>query len=110
MNNTGGDSYLADIEGLGSYFSIENWMYVNPLQDADANKLSKSEKDTLDDSINKYGTLSYDEIKEKSHGIVWRCTAKDFSIQWDDIAREAGLNSDELLYLNEISQLQTALN
>lgn len=104
-----GDSYLSDIEGLGKYFTIENWMYVRPLQDADTDKLSKNEKDILDDSISKYGSLSYDEIKEKSHDIAWRCTAKDFSIQWDDIAREAGLDSEELSYLNEMNQLQVAL-
>lgn len=105
-----GDSYCSDDEGLGKSFAIDNWMYVNPLRDADADKLSKTEKQSLDDSISKYGSLSYDEIKEKSHDIAWRCTAKDFSIQWDDIAREAGLNSDELQYLNEMNQLQNSLS
>ena len=105
-----GDSYLSDTEGLGKYFTVENWMYVHPLQDAEAGKLSKSEKEILDDSITKYGMLSYDEIIEKSHDIAWRSTAKDFSIQWDDIAREAGLNSEELRYLNEMNQIQADLD
>lgn len=39
-------------------------MYVNPLVDADLNKLSKNEQESLDESIAKYAFLSYDEIKE----------------------------------------------
>jgi len=105
-----GDSYLPDIEGLGAYFRIDNWMYVTPLRDADMNKLSTTEKEALDDSINKYSMLSYDEIKEKSHDVAWRSTARDFSIQWDDIAREAGLDTEELECLNKFSQLESALS
>lgn len=105
-----GDSYCSDTEGLGKYFVVEDWMYVRPLQDADPDKLSKNEKESLDESIRKYGSLSYDEIKEKSHDIAWRSTAKDFTIQWDDIAREAGLDSDEVSYLTEINHLKVALN
>ena len=39
-----GDSYIADTEGLGEYFQVENWMYVRPLVDADLNKLSANEQ------------------------------------------------------------------
>ena len=46
-----------------------------------------------------YGDLSYDEIKEKSHDIVWRSTARDYIIRVEDIAREAGLSSEELDYV-----------
>ena len=34
--------------------------------------------------------------KEKSHDVAWSSTARDFSISWDNIAREAGLDSEEL--------------
>lgn len=105
-----GDSYHPDSEGLGNFFKIENWMYVRPLQDAQMDLLSKTEKASLDESISRYGSLSYDEIKEKSHDIAWRSTAKDFSIQWEDIAREAGLDADEVDYLNEVNRIQVALS
>ena len=105
-----GDSYLPDTEGLGKFFKVENWMYVQPLVDADLNKLSKNEQEALDDSIAKYAGLSYDEIKEKSHDIARRSTARDFSIKWEDIAREAGLDSEELACVNEFSALQAALS
>ena len=105
-----GDSYLPDTEGLGKYFQVENWMYVRPLQDADLNKLSTNEQEAMSEAIEKYAVLSYDEIKEKSHDVAWRSTARDFSISWDNIAREAGLDSEELEYVNEFSRLEAALN
>ena len=100
-----GDSYMPDSEGLGKYFQIENWMYVNPLVDADPNKLSSNELKVLDACIAKYSSLSYDEIKEKSHDVAWRSTARDFSIKWEDIAREAGLDEVEVACLQEYSTL-----
>lgn len=105
-----GDSYMPDYESLSSYYRIDNWMYVTPLQEADINKLSKTEIRALDDSINKYSMLSYDEIKEKSHDVAWRSTARDFAIKWDHIALEAGLDTEDMKCLNEFSQLEAALS
>ena len=105
-----GDSYIADTEGLGEYFQVENWMYVRPLVDADLNKLSANEQQALSDAIDKYAGLSYDEIKEKSHDTAWRSTARDFSISWENIALEAGLDTEELECVNELSRLEAALN
>ena len=105
-----GDSYLPDYENLGRYCRIDNWMYVTPLKDADINKLSKTEISALDDSISKYSLLSYDEIKEKSHDIAWRSTARDFAIKWDQIALEAGLDAEDMECLNEFSKLEAALS
>lgn len=100
-----GDSYLPDSEGLGQYFQVENWMYVKPLRDADLNKLSANEQEALQEAINKYADLSYDEIKEKSHDVAWRSTARDFSIKWEDIAREAGLDEVEVACLQDYSTM-----
>ena len=100
-----GDSYLPDFEGLSQFFLIENWMYVNPLQDADLDQLSLNEQEVLDACIAKYAELSYDEIKEKSHDVAWRSTARDFAINWDDIAREAGLDETEIACLQDYSTM-----
>ena len=100
-----GDSYLPDTEGLGEYFQVENWMYVRPLQDADLNKLSANEQEAMSAAIEKYASLSYDEIKEKSHDIAWRSTARDFAIQWDNIAREVGLDEVEVACLQDYSTM-----
>ena len=105
-----GDSYFSDPEYFGSLFRVDNWMYVTPLQDADLDKLSQTEKEALDESINRYGMLSYDEIRDKSHDVAWRSTARDFSISWDDIAREAGLDTEEMECLNSFYRLEKALS
>ena len=100
-----GDSYLPDMEGLGKYFQVENWMYLRPLQDADLNKLSANEQEAMSKAIEKYAALSYDEIKEKSHDVAWRSTARDFLISWDNIAREAGLDEVEVACLRDYSTM-----
>lgn len=105
-----GDSYTPDTEGLGLFFQVENWMYVKPLVDADLNKLSANEQEALSDAITKYAGLSYDEIKEKSHDVAWRSTARDFAINWDSIALEAGLDSEELECVNDFTKLEAALS
>ncbi|MBE6328095.1 MAG: DUF4065 domain-containing protein [Bacteroidales bacterium] len=104
-----GDSYMSDTEGLKKMFAIEDWMYVVPLQNADLNKLSKSDIDALDWSVNTYGALSYDEIKEKSHDIARRSTAKDFAISWESIAREAGLDSQDIEYITQTLESSRSL-
>jgi len=85
-------------------------MYVLPLQSADLNKLSSSDVDALDWSINTYGTLTYDEIKEKSHDIAWRSTAKDYAISWESIAREAGMDSMDIQYITDNLNAQQFLS
>ena len=94
-----GDSYTADKENLSQYFSIEEWMYVKPEQQADMRKISPAEKRVIDEVIAKYGALSYDEIKEKSHDVAWRTTARDFPIAYESMALEAGVETDEMPYI-----------
>lgn len=96
-----GDSYMTDTEGLKELFAIESWMYVVPLKEADLKKLSPTDIEALDWALQTYGSLSYDEIKEKSHDIAWRSTAKDYAISWEAIAREAGMDSSDIQYISE---------
>lgn len=103
-----GDSYMIDTEKLGELFAIEDWMYLKPKQKANLRKLSPNEKETIDNCLREYGSLTYDEIKKKSHDIAWQSTAKDYEIKLDDIAREAGLDSDDLEYINESKNLENA--
>lgn len=103
-----GDSYCKDTENLGDLFTIEDWMYIKPRQEADLNKITPNERAIFDNCIRLYSDLSYDEIKEKSHDIAWRSTAKDFQIKIEDIAREAGLDSEDLEYIYEMRNLENA--
>ena len=101
-----GDSYMPDTKNLGKYFTVINWMFVQPLQKADMDEISPSEKSVIDSMIEKYGEMSYDEIKEKSHDVAWRSTARDYPISFENMAMEAGLDEDDISYLEESSKLQ----
>lgn len=104
-----GDSYMKD-EGLNDYFGVSNWMYIVPKREANLKKISSNEKMVIDECVKKYGELSYDEIKEKSHDMAWRSTARDYPISIENIAREAGLQEDELDYIRETIQLEQIYN
>lgn len=104
-----GDSYMKD-EELNDYFSVSNWMYIVPKREADLKKLSPNEKSVIDECVKIYGGLSYHEIKEKSHDMAWRSTARDYPICVEDIAREAGLHEDELDYIRETILLEKKYN
>jgi uncharacterized phage-associated protein len=105
-----GDSYMQDVEGLKDYFSVSDWMYIVPNQAANINKIAPNERAVIDECLQQYASLSYDEIKEKSHDIAWRSTARDFLISIEDIAREAGIQDDELPYIREGMQLNNTIN
>lgn len=101
-----GDSYMTDKEDFGSLFIVEDWMYIHTIKEADLRKISPAEKQVIDECLKKYGNLSYDEIKEKSHDIAWRSTPRDYTISLEDIGREAGLKSDEIEYIKEIQSIE----
>ena len=50
------------------------------------------------------------QLKMKAPDGKMRSTARDFSIKWEDIAREAGLDSEEMECINEFSALRAALS
>lgn len=53
-----------------------------------------------------YGSLSYDEIKEKSHDTAWRSTARDIPISFENMVLEAGVDDEDLPYLQETAEFQ----
>lgn len=57
-----GDSYISDNTGLGKYFCVSNWMFIQPLQKPDMNAIAPAEKKVIDAVIAQYGDLSYDEV------------------------------------------------
>ncbi len=101
-----GDSYTKDTNNLSRYFRIESWMYLHAILQPDMDYIALSEKEVIDFCIRTYGDLSYDEIKEKSHDIAWRSTARDYPISLENIARESGMNDDEVAYISEMNALQ----
>lgn len=80
-------------------------------RDANLDYLSDSDISCLDESIKENSTLSFDELKNKSHDAAWeeafRCHEQGGSdvIDTIDIARAAGANDEMISYIKE--QLQT---
>ena len=101
-----GDSYMQDTKQLGSYFAVSNWMFVQPLQKANLDDITPAEKAVIDAMIERYGDMSYDEIKEKSHDVAWRSTARDYPISFENMAMEAGMDEEDIPYLEEAALLK----
>ena len=66
----------------------------------------KSDIEELNDSLEKYGNLSWDEVREKSHDYAWRSTAQGYPISIDNMLLEKGENSNYIDFVKE----QIALN
>lgn len=101
-----GDSYMQDTKNLGRYFAVSNWMFILPLQKANLDNIASAEKDIVDAMISRYGDMSYDEIKEKSHDVAWRSTARDYPIAFESMALESGMDAEDIPYLEESAMLQ----
>lgn len=101
-----GDSYMQDTKNLGRYFAVSNWMFILPLQKANLDNIASAEKDIVDAMISRYGDMSYDEIKEKSHDVAWRSTARDYPISFESMALESGMDAEDIPYLEESAMLQ----
>lgn len=101
-----GDSYMQDTKNLGKYFAVSNWMFILPLQKANLDNIASAEKDIVDAMISRYGDMSYDEIKEKSHDVAWRSTARDYPISFESMALESGMDAEDIPYLEESAMLQ----
>jgi rRNA maturation endonuclease Nob1 len=63
---------------------------VKANQEPDLKKLSKTDVFCLDKSIELYGEMSWDEVREKSHDYAWRNAAINRQINFEDIIREDG--------------------
>ena len=105
-----GDYYMQDTKNLGQYFAISNWMFVQPLQKANMDEIAPAEKAVIDKVIERYGDMTYDEIKEKSHDVAWRSTARDYPISFENMAMEAGMDDEEIPYLEESALLQNSFS
>ena len=60
--------------------------------------------------IVRYGDMSYDEFKVKSHVVAWRSTARDYPISFENMAMEAGMDDEEIPYLAESALLQNSFS
>lgn len=63
--------------------------------------IARHEVETLDEAITTYSTKSFHDLMELSHRDAWRGTSYRQVISSEKIAREGGLDQEELPYLRE---------
>ena len=102
-----GDGYYKDDGKFNRYFSIVDWDLIKPNTKPDLSELSKSDLACIDNSLNIYGELSWDEIREKSHDYAWRNTTLNRVIDFANIIRELGGEEDYIEYVKEQSLLSS---
>ena len=100
-----GDGYFKDEGKFSVYFSIVGNDLIKANKEPDLKKLSKTDISCIDHSLQRYGDMSWDEIREKSHDYAWRSTTINRAIQFEDMIREAGKDDEYVEYVSEQSQL-----
>jgi len=97
-----GDGYFKENgKKFAMFFSVIDWDIVISNKEPDLRKLSKTDLKHLDKSLELYGEMSWDEIREKSHDYAWRNTASNKEINFEDIIREVGGDDDYINYVKE---------
>ncbi|MDR2358178.1 MAG: SocA family protein [Prevotellaceae bacterium] len=106
-----GDSFFTeDATRYAQLFDVHDWYFIQPKQAPDLDFLSASDIEALDSAIAQYGTLSWDEIRQKSHDIAWSLASDDAPISMENMLREAGEKEDYISYLNWITPLQPTVS
>jgi uncharacterized phage-associated protein len=100
-----GDGYFKDNGEFSQYFSVTGWDIIKSQQKADITELSKTDLHLIDECIAKYGDLSWDELREKSHDYAWRSTTINRPMNFESIILEAGGDDEYIAYLSEQSIL-----
>lgn len=101
-----GDGFFSDkVPYIKELISVTDWNFIEPHRDADTNILSESDCEELDESIRLYGTLSWDEIREKSHDYAWRNTQRDYPIDVKNILLETGESKEYIEYVSEMMSI-----
>jgi len=102
-----GDSFFAfDAKEYAKLFSVQGWYFILPNTEANLDYLSQSDVEELNDALNKYGLMSWDEVREKSHDFAWRATPSNRQISIDNIMRENGEDENYIEYITEHIALQ----
>ncbi len=102
-----GDSYQwPQVDTLKRLFTVKNRYMIEPIKDADLSLLSNSDITALQNSIDEYGKLSWDEIVERSHAYAWNSTQLNSRISVEDILKEKGADAEYIDYVTSLINLQ----
>jgi uncharacterized phage-associated protein len=105
-----GDGYYKDNGRFGRFFSVEDWDLIKPNSRPDLDELSKTDIMCINNSLEAYGNMSFEEIKDKSHDYAWISTPENRTIDFADIIREMGGEDDFIDYVREQSVFSELLN
>ena len=101
-----GDGFFSiNAKDFTKLFTVENWNFIHPQTDADLSLLSGSDVEELDASLNEYGAMSWDEVREKSHDYAWRNTTRDYPISVENMIMETGDTREYADYI--VSRIRT---
>lgn len=84
-------NFVTNYDGL---FQIKNRYYIEPLIDSDLDYLSKTDLQELDESIEKYGNLTFQQLTSLSHGIAWDSANTNAEIPIEEIMKEAEMDDE----------------
>jgi len=113
-----GDRYHCDYEltqmlDNAVEHGVEDAFYIiSPTREPNLDFLSKADMQVLDNSINENASLTFAQLREKSHGNEWR---RAFAISGAKIMEDAGIALDEgatedmAEYIREMQNIQQAL-
>lgn len=96
-----GDGYFIDKGNFSNFFSVENWDLIIPKKEPNIKALSKTDIECLEFSLNEYGDLTWDAIKEKSHDYAWRNTALNNPISLENLLLETGNDESYIEYIKK---------
>lgn len=88
------------------YFGVKDGSLLVPKQEANLYYLSESDIKMLDGALEKYGNLSWSEVRELSHDYAWNNTVRNQVIDLQDIMRESGDEEEFIDFVSENIALQ----
>lgn len=97
----GDDEPVMVDEDFSKYFTVKDNMFINPISEYNLKCLSKSDVDCIVDSINKYGKMSFRQLRAISHGHAYSKTPARRFITIESILEESGADPEYIQYVTE---------
>lgn len=93
-------------------FSVRERSILEPLRPADSSVLSESDIEVLDAMLAEYGSMTWGEIREKSHDLAWqRAATKGYDpMSIEDILTEKGDSSSYIDYITRDINTQKSIS
>ncbi len=100
---TRGDSVVQDIKGYRQFLEIKTH-YVYPKQSPDIEQFSGSEIECLDESLAENASLTFQQLREKSHDRAYDLAKKDDTLSFIEIAKVAGTQPSIIEYMKIVAE------